>query len=615
MRVSLDKENLFLSHGQEDSINAKTDIVANPFCSVYCNYTFKDISSNEILDSNKFSLKTLSPINKEFKLKAPLFGKGQELYRFEIDCNSKKTILCDTSEEIKSRTVLITLNYNLTSEEQTLKDNLRSSIIQGSNNQNHVATNLPYYNQAILSLNNSPDMLVFINKSKSVQTLLLNLESKLIDSLNIWKSQDYLSSASKIEELSIISDNLNKSFNSLSIEFSFYLFNYNNQINRTRTLNKNLLSLTSQNLTQDNVNNLSYLINESNNFTIIFNNLSFGLREQSISKFENEYQELSALISLNNITNTSLISTNLTYFNKTFIEISLINSNHSFNLEEPDETCCLFGKCQPCCNQSCSNDKSKFPILFVHGHKFNKDISADTNFHSFEALQKSFESKGYLNSGFIFSSNGIPGIWSKINSPLTLSTSYYFEILNNPSGETILESKKDSIDTYALRLNGAIKEIKKRTGKEKVVLITHSMGGLVARKYLQIFGENDVEKLILIMVPNHGINKKILDYCNFFGSEVECSNMDKNSIFINKLNNGEPPKIPVYNIIGIGCNMDGESGDGIVTNSTAYLSWANNYYINGTCDDLRFTFLHTDITYPEKYPQIVTIINEIYNSS
>jgi len=615
VRVNLDKENLFLNHGQEETINVKTDIVANPFCSVYCNYTFKDISSNEIFESNSFSLKTISPINKEFKLKAPLFGEGQELYRFEIYCNSKKTLLCDTSEEIKSRTILITLNYNLTSEEQGLKDNLRTSIIQGSNSQNHVATNLPYYTQAILSLNNSPDMLIFINKSKSVQTLLLNLESKLIDSLNLWRSQDYGASESKIEELSVLSDSLNKSFNGFSIEFSFYLSNYNSQINRTKSLNKNILSLIPMNLTEDNANNLSYLISNYNNFTIIFDNMSFGLREQYISNLEKETQDLSASINSNNLNHTNPISTNLTNFNKTFIEITLINSNYSLKLEEPIETCCLFGKCQPCCNQSCSNDKTKFPILFVHGHKFNKDISADTNFHSFEALQKAFESNGYLNSGFVFSSNGIPGIWSKINSPQTMSTSYYFEILNDPKGETILESKKDSIDTYAIRLNEVVKEIKKRTGKEKVILVTHSMGGLVARKYLQIFGEGDVEKLVLIMVPNHGVNKKILGYCNFFGSEVECSNMDENSVFINKLNNAETPRIPVYNIIGLGCNMDGQPGDGIVTNSTAFLSWAENYYIKGTCDDLRFTYLHTDITLPDKYPQLVTMINEILNQS
>lgn len=615
VRVNINKENLFLTNSQEESIKAKTDIVANPFCSVYCNYEFKDISSNEILESDSFSLKTLSPINKEFKLKAPSSGEGQELYRFEIKCNSNKTILCDTSEEIKSRTILITLNYNLTSEEKELKNTLRDSLLKGSNIQNHVATNLPYYIQAISILNSSSDTLIFINKSKNIQILLLNLESSIRDSLKLWKTQDYDSSESKIEEISVLSESLNKTFYRFSIEFNLYLDNYNSQINKTKKLNKDISYLMYLNLTEDNSNNLSNLIGKYNNFTILFNNFSFSIREQYISSIDKEIQDLSLSIKSNNISYTIPLSINLTNFNKTIIEINPVDSNYSLSLEEPGEICCLFGKCQPCCNESCSYDKKMFPILFVHGHKFNKDISADTNFHSFEAFQKSLESDDYLNSGFIFSSNGIPGIWSKINSPLTLSTSYYFEIINNQQGENILESKKDSIDTYALRLNDAIKEIKKRTGKEKVILVTHSMGGLVARKYLQIFGEKDVEKLVLIMVPNHGINRKTLDYCNFFGSEVECSNMDENSVFINKLNNAEHPKIPVYNIIGLGCNMDGEPGDGIVTNSTAYLSWANNYYINGTCDNLRFTYLHTDITYPEKYPQIITLLKEMINKS
>ena len=117
VRVNLDKENLFLSHDQSDSIKIKTDIIANPFCTVYCNYTFADLSYNQTIKSDSFSLKTISPITNEFTLTSPKTGKGQKLYRFEINCNSKKTYLCDTTEEIKSRTLLITLNYNLTSEE------------------------------------------------------------------------------------------------------------------------------------------------------------------------------------------------------------------------------------------------------------------------------------------------------------------------------------------------------------------------------------------------------------------------------------------------------------------------------------------------------------------
>ena len=35
VRVNINKENLFLTNSQEESIKAKTDIVANPFCSVY----------------------------------------------------------------------------------------------------------------------------------------------------------------------------------------------------------------------------------------------------------------------------------------------------------------------------------------------------------------------------------------------------------------------------------------------------------------------------------------------------------------------------------------------------------------------------------------------------
>jgi pimeloyl-ACP methyl ester carboxylesterase len=336
-------------------------------------------------------------------------------------------------------------------------------------------------------------------------------------------------------------------------------------------------------------------------------------KERFLLGIQNRLENLFIKIKLQGTEPVSQYVFNILSFNKIPITLNELNSNYTISLEEPKEICCLYGDCKNCCDSSCSN--KQFPILFVHGHKFNKDVSADSNLHSFEAIQKVFDLNGYINSGFIFSHKGIPGIWNKFNMPISLTMSYYFDTIKSSSGETMLESKKDSIDTYALRLNDIIREVKQRTGKEKVILITHSMGGLVARKYLQIFGEESVEKLILIMTPNNGIYGKILSYCNILGSEIECNEMNKDSIFINKLNNQDAPKIPVYNIIGLGCDMDGEQGDGVVTNSTAYLPWAKNYYLNGTCNDLSFTVFHTDITYPNKYPELIELLKQILNES
>ena len=46
--------------------------------------------------------------------------------------------------------------------------------------------------------------------------------------------------------------------------------------------------------------------------------------------------------------------------------------------------------------------------------------------------------------------------------------------------------------------------IKTETGAKKVDIVAHSMGGLVARYYIQKSGTGDVGKLIMIGTPNHG---------------------------------------------------------------------------------------------------------------
>ena len=60
------------------------------------------------------------------------------------------------------------------------------------------------------------------------------------------------------------------------------------------------------------------------------------------------------------------------------------------------------------------------------------------------------------------------------------------------------------IKQYALNLSKEIDAIKGYTNAEKVDIVAHSMGGLVARWYIQKWNKNDVGKLIMIGTPNHG---------------------------------------------------------------------------------------------------------------
>ncbi|HEV8256127.1 MAG TPA: alpha/beta fold hydrolase [Casimicrobiaceae bacterium] len=60
------------------------------------------------------------------------------------------------------------------------------------------------------------------------------------------------------------------------------------------------------------------------------------------------------------------------------------------------------------------------------------------------------------------------------------------------------------IEWFAEQLHTRIEDIRAATGAERLVLVAHSMGGLVARAYLRHFGAARVAKLITIGAPHHG---------------------------------------------------------------------------------------------------------------
>jgi triacylglycerol lipase len=60
------------------------------------------------------------------------------------------------------------------------------------------------------------------------------------------------------------------------------------------------------------------------------------------------------------------------------------------------------------------------------------------------------------------------------------------------------------IELFAEQLATKIDSVRAATGAERVVLIGHSMGGLVSRAYLRRFGGDRVAKLVTIGTPHHG---------------------------------------------------------------------------------------------------------------
>ena len=294
-----------------------------------------------------------------------------------------------------------------------------------------------------------------------------------------------------------------------------------------------------------------------------------------------------------------------------------VQTNESYlgNLElrEIEPQCCTFNICKKCCiTQQCIENVSTYPILFLHGHAVNKDLSADYSLEGFNQIQEMLEEDGYLNAGAItlYTSRNNPlGEWGLSGVPVTLRGSYYFDIFETPENYIITQAKSENIDTYAIRLKELIETVKYKTGKPKVTLMTFSMGGLVARRYMQLFGTSDINKAILIGAPNKGIVGEVADYCPLIGEKKECNDMNSESLFMKKLNNVPPPNIPFFNIIGTGCKMEGGLGDGAVLEDKAYLQGVKNFVIDGKCRS-KVNPLHLDLRNLDLYPQVYEIIKE-----
>src|SRR6185369_6546009 len=61
-----------------------------------------------------------------------------------------------------------------------------------------------------------------------------------------------------------------------------------------------------------------------------------------------------------------------------------------------------------------------------------------------------------------------------------------------------------SIEHFANQMAARIDEVRAATGAEQVLIVGHSMGGLVARAYLRKFGGKHVRELITLGTPHSG---------------------------------------------------------------------------------------------------------------
>jgi triacylglycerol lipase len=101
-----------------------------------------------------------------------------------------------------------------------------------------------------------------------------------------------------------------------------------------------------------------------------------------------------------------------------------------------------------------------------------------------------------------------------------------------------------SVDVCAQRLAEHIERACAQTSAARVILVTHSMGGVVARAYVSRYGSARVAKLVTLAAPHHGSELARLAYgpC---GEQLR-----PGSAFLRELNRNErkPSPIPIVSL-------------------------------------------------------------------
>lgn len=683
IKLKSESDLLSLQNGESSAVNFETSITTNPFCSAVCSFEFTDLTTESLIDKSNSTIRPLLPERMSYEISADWFGEGQRYYRFSVECHSLETLLCHTTEEPTSRSILVVVNHELNESEKRIKEYalsfLQDSILS--------LNNLMKDNIRTKVLLDRLDPVVIVDDYARTQIRLSSeiedVKSALAGLQDLWNEENYVmldkefrnfnstlntifSELSDVKEKSqrafttynILTGKLNETADVLEGLESLALLNRSIllKINSVITeYNKVVDIFSARNVIETKEKSVTNVLSDSKILESSYKQILVDRMQQKQDKIKAAYDSICSLTgnctnyvfaddmeavcneivllrdfhsSLNNsnlstvilpdlcnIPNVSITDIDRKQFDKLVADDVEIESI-SMSFPQHKEQCCIFDDCIECCDEQCQD--SMYPVIMVHGHAFNKDISADYSLENFNELQERLEEIGYLNAGAIslytVQDEESLDIWSKIPLPLSLKISYYYDLFREPENYVVVQTKSENIDTYAIRLKELIETVKFKTGKEKVNIIAHSMGGLVARRYLQIFDKEDaVNKLILIGTPNEGVVGRIADLCPLIGEHLECRDMKQGSLFLNKLNTGKKPDIPVYMIIGRGCALKEGDSDGIVLVENAELDYATNYYIDGSCKGLKT--LHTSMLHPDEYPKVFSIIQSILQDS
>ncbi len=139
-----------------------------------------------------------------------------------------------------------------------------------------------------------------------------------------------------------------------------------------------------------------------------------------------------------------------------------------------------------------------YPVVFVHGIAggFRNWDTTVTNISGGTHFSMRFNDDGELFNNY----NGIP----PTDTNWIWNVSYYHDT-------PVKEAFQGNLTTYAERLREIITVVQNISGSDKVVLISHSMGGLVARAYMSLDDDcwNSVHKIVTVAAPHEGVKTSV----------------------------------------------------------------------------------------------------------
>jgi pimeloyl-ACP methyl ester carboxylesterase len=621
-------------------------------CNSQCNYELIDLDNNKLVFSEEFYLEHNQEYQNNVIVNSKGFGNRLYLYSLNIQCHNIKSLVCLTDEAIKHNSALFYVETELTAEEKSLSLDILEKLETENEKLNSLKSK--YSEHQTLLANNFPlstEMKKEKLKLKTINNSFTEIEKHLNQQINFWQKSDFnkfsptpkledsllslTTTGKRIRELLSIRNNTIGVLNQVAAKNGEIKEAYYHSPLITEEVNKlqqvNDLLISGGNLSDEAIN-----LQVKNSETVIVKLLDdFSLQANLLinhySPITNTFVSKNDCNALNLIKkqiveeNLTVSTVNLDSFidknclidksNLSLLNITVATPNLAFegslpdfklNFGEQTKQCCLFNECKPYDSQD-----SETLTLFIHGHALNKANTPEASMAAFAKLQEELQSNGFVNAAEI-SFGEVNDHLNNCAFPLTARSTFYYIPHLGFGRYSLTAQKSERIENYALRLREILEEVKKNVPNHKVNIVAHSMGGLVVREYLDLFGVKDLEKVVFINSPHHGVTGKVQKFCSLIGASKECEDLSAGSVFLQRINSKQLPKgIDYYNIRSKGCLMETEDGDGVVTLESAYLSGAEDIIISGQCLDSLQSGLHSDVLNPELYPEIVNILKDI----